>query len=434
VHSQRPAAGALARIAYLAIVLYATLRDLEPDPNTALVPERFVRAFDLTLHMSDAVDGVRNIILFAGLGAVWVITSNSSKLSRSTWHVTVLGCLIGCFVESCQLLSPVRHSSIIDVATNTLGAFLGAVAIDLIITWLRTDTDRPSILGIPAVVFASTYGISVFMEAFMPLFRQAETIPNLGGGVVERIVRAWHAIQPSSITYFPAIDLALFAPAGVFAVVALVEAGVTRTAAWIIVTLLALCLAPFAEVFHGVASQAILLGPILWHIIAVSGAALMTAYALPWFTGRWTGARRVRLLCIAYCGVVALWSWRPFIPELNAQSIDEQFSPIHWIPLQALAIRFDLFTVTDVITQFVLYLPLGALLAIWPLRTRGAWRDLLPAFYLSLVTELGKIVVADRFFDVTHILIQVAAAAIGWALVRRAGFTIAGEVWGEELA
>jgi len=193
-------------------------------------------------------------------------------------------------------------------------------------------------------------------------------------------------------------------------------------------------IAPFAEIFHGVASMAILIGPILWHIIAVSVAAGVTAYTLPWFTERWTGARRVRLVFIAYCTVIAVWSWRPFVPELNAKSIDEQFSAIHWIPLQALAIRFDLFTVTDVITQFVLYLPLGALLAVWPLRTRGAWRNLLPAFYLSVVTELGKIVVAERFFDVTHILIQVAAAAIGWSLVRRAGFMIAGEVWKEALA
>ena len=81
------------------------------------------------------------------------------------------------------------------------------------------------------------------------------------------------------------------------------------------------------------------------------------------------------------------------------------------------------------VTQFLLFLPLGALLAVWPLRTRGRWQHLLPVLYLSVVCEIGKIVVAERFLDVTHILIQMAGAAIGWIVVRRSGFPVYGEVW-----
>jgi glycopeptide antibiotics resistance protein len=115
-------------------------------------------------------------------------------------------------------------------------------------------------------------------------------------------------------------------------------------------------------------------------------------------------------------------------------SIREQFAPVHWIPLQAMAGRVDLFSVTDIATQFLLFLPLGGLLAVWPLRRRGRWQHLLPALYLSVVCEVGKILVAERFLDVTHILIQMAGAAIGWIVVRRSGFPVYGEVWGERAA
>jgi glycopeptide antibiotics resistance protein len=123
-----------------------------------------------------------------------------------------------------------------------------------------------------------------------------------------------------------------------------------------------------------------------------------------------------------------LWSWRPFVPDLSAASIAEQFSAVHWIPLRAMAQRVDLFSVADIVTQFLLYLPLGALLAVWPLKRNGPFRGILPAFYLAIILELGKIVVAERFFDVTHILIQVAGAAVGWIVVRRSGFAPYGEL------
>ena len=75
-----------------------------------------------------------------------------------------------------------------------------------------------------------------------------------------------------------------------------------------------------------------------------------------------------------------------------------------------------------------IFFPLGALLAVWPLRRRGLLRGMLPAIYLAVVLEVGKIPIADRFMDVTHILIQSAGAALGFLLVRRMGYTVNGEL------
>lgn len=418
----------IARLAYVGVVLLATLSDLYFDPNTADVPFRLARAFDLRLHMHDAVDGVRNLALFAGLGAVWVVTSRTGRVWRSTWHVTALGCALSVMVETLQLFSPVRNASIIDVTTNTIGALAGAILIDLVIVWVHSAQGKKSYVGLPAFTFAAAYGVATLMETFAPLFRDA-SLPKLGGGLVARVGRAWDAMRFGSIVQIPVLDVLVFAPAGAFLVAAFAESGVSYRAAWVGTALAGLVACTLVEILHGAAAYPIQLGAILTHAVAIAVGAWASATWLPRASAHFRGARRPRALFLLYIAIIAIWSWRPFIPELSGASIREQFSAVHWVPMRALAIRVDLFTVTDVVTQFLLYMPLGALLAVWPLRDKGAWRHLLPAIYLSIVMELGKIVIEGRFFDVTHILIQVSGAAMGWIILRRSGFLPYGEVW-----
>jgi glycopeptide antibiotics resistance protein len=424
---------AVARIGYVAVILLATLADLHFDPSMAEVGFRWRRAFELTLDWHDAVDAVRNVILFAGLGGVWIVTSPSGDLRRSTLHVTLVGFALSVTAETLQLFSPVRESSIIDVTTNTLGTVVGALMVILLIMWVHAARRQKSFVGIPASVFAGAYGVAVLMEAFAPLFRQ-DLLLNRGGGISDRIGQAWAAMQPQSLFQIPILDIFLFFPAGVFAVAALVEHGLSYRRAWPLVVMVGTVLCAVTEVVHGVVGQPIQLGAIVSHAGSIMLGAWGAARWLPMFSTHLRGNRRPRALFLFYIAVIAIWSWRPFIPELNMESIREQFAPVHWIPLQAMAVRVDLFSVADITTQFLLFLPLGALLAVWPLRTRGRWQHLLPALYLSVVCEIGKIVVAERFMDVTHILIQMAGAAIGWIVVRRSGFPIYGEVWGERTA
>ncbi len=60
-------------------------------------------------------------------------------------------------------------------------------------------------------------------------------------------------------------------------------------------------------------------------------------------------------------------------------------------------------------------------LAVWPLRLTGGWAYLRPALWLAAVIELGHLVIADRYFDVTNWLI--GCAGVGWIVVRRSGYT-----------
>jgi glycopeptide antibiotics resistance protein len=140
-------------------------------------------------------------------------------------------------------------------------------------------------------------------------------------------------------------------------------------------------------------------------------------------TQQWRGAARARAALGAYAALLAWWTWRPFWPRTNwAEVTVEQF-----VPLASVAMRADVFSALHVLQLFALYVPLGALLAVWPLQSRGWRAHVRPALLLALVLELGHLVIAERTFDVTNVLLAGAGVLLGWTVVRRAGFVPYGE-------
>ena len=422
---------AIARAAYILIVLVATLRGLHFDPSWHDVPYRFARALDLRFRLGDVIDGVRNLALFGGLGAVWAITAAWTPASDDKWRVvvraTLLGGALGLLAETLQLFSPARESSIIDVCTNAIGALFGAALVIAVVVWADGLRTRRSFLGVPAVTFALTYGVAVCMETFTPLTRLT-LLQNLGGGPLTRIARAVSVVRWSSVTDIPLTDIVLFLPAGVFAVAALVETNVGYGTAATWTCIAGALLSLIIEIVHGVVERPIQIGAILSHTLAIGAGAILAATLLYDFAAKRSTATRARDLLIAYVVAIMVWSWRPFTLRLDGGAIHAQLSARHWTPLAELADQFDLVSVTEVVTQFVLYLPLGALLAVWPLRRRGWWRSVVPAVCLAIVMEAGQLFIAGRSLDITDVLIQVAGAAIGWAVMRRSGYTELGEL------
>ncbi len=423
-----PGRARAARLAYAAMVLVATLSNLHPDWSVADAGPRLARALSFSPHMSDAIDAARNVLLFAGLGAVWVATSRLARPRATLVRITLISLLFSSAVETLQLFSPVREASLIDVTTDTVGGLVGGLVALGAFNVADAGRNRRSFFGVPAMLFAVAYGLASLAEVFFPLFRQ-NLLPNLGGSVADRIGRAILAINPDSITQLAFSDLLIFAPAGAFMVLALVETGISAWLATTLVVVAAATLYPAAEVFHGVAGIPIVFGAMAMHFVAAALGAVAAAMSLPSFVGLATRAR-ARILAIAYPLVIVVWSWRPFRLDLSAASMAEQFTAAHLIPLRALASRADLFSVTDVLAQGLLFLPVGAVLAVWPLRRTGALSGLKPAIYVSIVLEIGKVPIAARFMDVTHILIQSAGAAIGFVLVHRVGYDVEGEILG----
>jgi glycopeptide antibiotics resistance protein len=413
-----------ARWGYVAVVLLATLSNLHLSLDGTAASERLVRAFTPSLGWRDAIDGLRNTVLFAGLGAVWVVTSRSGNVRAEIRRATLVGLALSVTVEGLQVFSPVRTASIVDVTTNMLGALLGAGAVALLIAAVVAAKGARSYLGVPTFLMAGAYAGAVLCEALTPLFGPA-ALPWTAGGPVGRLQAGLHAAGPVAFDTLPLVDLLLFAPAGFLCVMLERERG--RDARWVGVAGGGAGLALVAELGHGMLGFPIWWGAALVRAAGVALGAWAAHRALPALTQLLRGAARARAALFAYGALLVLWGWRLFVPRTDLPAITAQLAPENLVPLASLAQRVDAFSALHVLQQFLLYVPLGSLLAVWPLRLRGRWGHLWPGVWLAGVIELGHIVIVERTFDTTNALVACAGLGIGWIVVRRSGFAPYGE-------
>ena len=115
------------RMGYVGVIALATLTSLRLDPDISRALQRLPSALNTGLAPRDLVDAIRNIVLFAGWGALWVITAPKQRTAIRLTFATRSGFLLSFGVEAVQLFSPIRRASILDVTTNTVGYLIGAV-------------------------------------------------------------------------------------------------------------------------------------------------------------------------------------------------------------------------------------------------------------------------------------------------------------------
>lgn len=419
------------RIAYLAILLLATLTNLDPVLDPAAAANR---AGDALLHgpglgeltPKDLIDAARNIVLFAGWGLMWMLTAGPGKTLRSLALAVATGVTISVGVETAQLFSDSRNASILDVLTNGGGSLVGACAVIFGVRRIARFRGDRSYVGLPAVVFAASYWVAILGEALIPLFRQDRL--SVWGDPVSRWLFAIRYFEPGSIAVLPLSEFVLFAPAGFLLAVTLVEAGRGyRRSAWL-AAVAGSALVVFTEVARGAASMAIPAGPIVVHVVSVSLGAAAAALLLPRFAEHFRGAERPQLLFAVYAGIVALWYLRPYVPELSPSAWLAELGGHWWMPMAFATARMDLFSVLDVTNAFFLFLPIGALLAVWPFRRSGPWRGIVPGLALAGGVELAQLFVAGRTLALADMLIGAAAVWTGWVVIRRAGFPVRGEM------
>ena len=63
------------RSAYVVVLFLATLSWYRLDLDAAGIEGRAGRMLDPSLSARDVIDGVRNVVLFAGWGLVWMATA-----------------------------------------------------------------------------------------------------------------------------------------------------------------------------------------------------------------------------------------------------------------------------------------------------------------------------------------------------------------------
>ena len=422
-----------ARGGYVLVVLLATLTHFQFDPDPAMVSWRWHRALVFATSGSDVVDAARNVLLFAGFGAVWLVTSPRLHQWREVVWITFIGCVLSTCVETAQLFSASRTSSVNDVTTNTLGALLGAAGVVVMTQVLARLRGRAPVTGVPLLTVALSYWCAVGAEMFSPLYRHGMN-PWAGGSIANRLANALRYLKPFTVERVSLTDMALFAPGGAAMQVALVELGMGNGAATWLVAVAGAIFSFGVEIAHGIAGQPIEVSAIIGHTIGIALGAVLAWCIGPSATSRGSERQRARALAAALAVLLVAWAWRPFLPRLSWQAVRLQMTAPHLTPLGVLGTTSDLFGVMDVAEQFFLYVSIGVVLAVWPLRYRGWVANLLPGVYLAVVLEVGQILVLSRVFDVTDLLTQCAAVAVGFVVARRAGCEARGELLGRRRA
>ena len=125
---------------FAVFVLYATSIPFDFDVNTSNAAGRFDRISlnpfisPQTQEPVSITDSVQNVLLFVPFGALGVAALAGMRGFgfAKLLLITVSGALLSATVETVQLFLPSRIASVADLATNTTGTVLGAVAVLLV--------------------------------------------------------------------------------------------------------------------------------------------------------------------------------------------------------------------------------------------------------------------------------------------------------------
>jgi glycopeptide antibiotics resistance protein len=408
------------RLAYAGVIAIATLASLQFDPDLNSAGQRFSDVFQLGFTPRDLVDAIRNLALFAGWGALWVVTGPSQRLGTLLRRVALSGFLLSFAVETAQLFSPIRQTSILDLINNTVGALAGALMVIAMVEIASRLRDRKSYVGIPAITFCAAYVMAAFFQA--AVLTRPDPALGVYGGPVERFRAIVGRLEFPSLADISFLDTFLFIPVGVFAVAMLVESGWKHLQAARLAAVGGLILSVGAEITRAPLGLEMSLAAVVMHLLGVWVGAFVTAKLLPGFSRNLRGRERPLALLVSYTVVVAIWSWQPFLLETSMQAILDQLSWERLSPLSAHIGRVDVYSVADIGAAFFLFLPVGGLLAVWPFKRHGWLAHLLPGLYLAAIAEWTQILVVGRFFGATDVIVQCAGVAIGWMVIRMAGY------------
>jgi VanZ family protein len=402
---------------YLAVIALATLLNLGWDPEPANAWYRFGRAFRLSLGTSDVIDAARNVALFVGWGTTVALTARPPATWRTIVTATLTGCLASLSVELLQTFSSFRVASIVDVATNTLGAFVGATTLVLAERRMRSDVRRGTLLGAPAWLAALALVAACTGLVFSPASRPAG-IASWARSPFARLaeVRAAPVAPAAWPAYLP--DALAFAALGLLAAIAVADRGgrlrLPQLAGWVAILAALVGGMPIARGMAGIAPDP---RAQLVHAVAVAlGLAAGLALAPRWARGVPVAATRCAQVALLPVACLLAWNWWPATwGGLGRPGFAWQ----QFVPMLALYARHDFGSVFIVLQKVGLGGVLGACVA--GRRAQGVAQPGLRAVaLLATAVEAGQYLVPGRYPDVTDVLMVTGGAAVTAALALRA--------------
>ena len=407
------------RFAYLVCIGIATLLHPGFDPSWAHVGERLRRAVSPELHFKDVVDAARNLALFFGWGATYVLTARTPTTRRDVALATAIGLIASLSVESAQLFAERRQASVVDIWTNTVGALMGALTLAAVEHRAIGSMRRGTMIGVPGWIPAGALLLTAAGLAFAPSTRPTRVISGVSSPM-ERLRMADAAAAAAVPWSALIVDALAWLTVGLAVAITISDrTGRVRSrqlVAWLLIAPGILWLTHVGRQMVGLQRET---GVLEAQAVALAiGLACGLALVPTWratVTARATRAAQFGLL-IAALGAVMAWtpaSWITVAPDAPL------FRWQQLVPMLSLFERQDMASVFLVLQRAGLGAAIGACLAA---RKRvgapvpGIWSAI---GYAALI-ELGQYVVPGRYPDVTDVLITGAAAGLALTLVERA--------------
>ena len=411
------------RVAYLLCIGAATLLRLGFDPSLASAAVRLHRALDPPLSFKDIVDGARNIALFAGWGATWMLTARAPSTRHDLLRATVFGLLVSVAVETAQLFSPFRSASILDVTTNALGAAIGAVLLLALEKRASGDLRRGTLFGVPAWMPAGALLLSAVGLTFAPSTRATFIVSSLASPMARAGTVARLQALPVPVTALLA-EMAAWLLVGAVVAAAISDrtgrVRVRQLLAWLLIVPGVLVAVHAGRAMVGLQRETITL-PLQAASVAI-GLGVGLASVRRWRSAVSARSTRALQLGIAIALLGAAMSWSPATWARPASG-GLHFDWRQMIPMMSLLQRQDMSSVFLVLQKAGIGAALGACLA-GRNRVGATQPGVRAALLYAVVLEVGQLIVPGRYPDVTDILITTAAAGLMAILVERAGYEV----------
>jgi VanZ family protein len=363
-------------------------------------------------HRASLSDMVQNVILFAPFGVLCVAALTTRRESRdragrlvmAVAVAAITGCALSATVETLQLFTPERVTSLNDVVTDTIGAFLGGlVAVAGVRVRRRLDAQATYAATLHELYPLLVWGAVAVLAAWHPF----DTTLDIGGiaSKVRSLIRdPWQA----GVVADEGVDAVRYALFTASCVICFERLGIARPRVRAALAGVALpALLEFSQFF--VQSRM----PGLKDVTVGAVASCLTA----WLAGPrwWTRRRAGNVAAVASLAASAVMMLSPFV-------IRSDRHPFTIVPLRSYAAGPPERTISHAAELSLAFFPLGFALALLLPRRGRLIRVAVIAFALGLLLEFFQGWIAGRYPDVTDAAVLALGALAGtWAAGNIAG-------------
>jgi len=364
-------------------------------------------------------DEVQNVLLFIPFGALGMLAGRSRRRYplRRLVSVTGLAVALSVSVETLQLFTADRVTSVGDVTTNVAGAILGGLGaltgqgvLDRAMRRLRTTGITDTEAFYPAMVFA----VLLCVAAWEPFDVTLDV-----GSVVPKLRMLHHDVwQYGGVLTDEGVEIIRYALFAGFLAAWLLAIGRHRAAIE-------------ASAIGVVAAFALEGCQILIHsrmpaledaVVHASGALLGVAL--------WSVRRRVTAPRLWIAALVIATAMASATQNLSPFTLEVAHRPMRWFPFLGYYVHTTFDTVSTVIELMLIYFPVGfCMTRAWPDKPRAASWAVLLTLALALPIEWTKGWIVGRYPDITSVAVSGAGAWLGaWAGQAGARFFQAGSL------